>query len=73
MSVQIGRELRLSGLPNAASQAAIQEARNAWQRQQFRAYFPDIRAWLKEVRQVTETVEKEHRCFTHELQSTFVL
>lgn len=68
VTVWIGHEVNLVGLPRAARSNLDHQLRAVTSKQHFRAYYAKIMAWLKEVDQVVVTPDAEHRWLTHDMQ-----
>ncbi|PYB92578.1 helicase IV [Pseudomonas fulva] len=68
VTIWIGHEVHLVGLPHAARSTLDHQLRAVTSKQHFRAYYAKIMAWLKEVDQVEVTADAEHRWLTHDMQ-----
>jgi DNA helicase-4 len=68
VTVWIGHEVHLVGLPHAARSTLDDQLRAVTSKQHFRAYYAKITGWLKEVERVAATADAEHRWLTHDMQ-----
>lgn len=68
VTVWIGHEVHLVGLPHAARSTLDHQLRAVTSKQHFRAYYAKITGWLKEVERVAATADAEHRWLTHDMQ-----
>lgn len=68
VTVWIGHDIHLVGLPHAARSTLDHQLRAVTSKQHFRAYYAKITGWLKEVERVAATADAEHRWLTHDMQ-----
>lgn len=68
VTVWIGHEVHLVGLPHAARSTLDHQLRAVTSKQHFRAYYAKITGWLKEAERVAATADAEHRWLTHDMQ-----